>query len=354
MTKKLKLIITYDHELPLGGWTAPFHACLFDQTEEVLSIGDEFNVPVTLFTDILSAVRFKQWDSENFYGPYKKQIVRAITTGHDVQLHLHPHWLTSRYDNSVLFPSNDFGLADFENGKDGYTIESIIKLGVDTLNEICLPEKPDYKCIAYRAGGFNLSPCTQKITEGLSVNGIRFDSSINKGFYYKSSISEVDYRKTPSLMNWFLPLSTSQSKVEGIYEVPIAGIKAGLITNLQHIYRKYAWKDQKPSVRGKTIHSGKTSLIDKLKFVFSTRMLTFDLYTLTIHDLKRIVESELTQLQKSDVDVAYMATIAHPKLMGKYNFQLKRDFLQVMKDKFADSIEFISFQQALDELKHTF
>ena len=63
--------------------------------------------------------------------------------------------------------------------------------GIDYLNEIAKPVNPDYKCTAFRAGGYNLenSPVIFNILE---KNGIQIDSSICHNCYFASDITTID------------------------------------------------------------------------------------------------------------------------------------------------------------------
>ncbi|MDR2917037.1 MAG: hypothetical protein LBV74_19765, partial [Tannerella sp.] len=102
---KIRLFLTFDHELPLGGLNTSYEKALFEPTKKVMEIADRYGIKVTLFSDILCAHRYKEWDFNNFYSPYKNQLQFAVRNRHDVQLHIHPHWLTTEYDKTSFLPS---------------------------------------------------------------------------------------------------------------------------------------------------------------------------------------------------------------------------------------------------------
>ena len=160
--RRLSLLLSFDHELSLGG-TDCYHRNLFEPTEQILELASELNAPVTLFTDILSAVRFEQWDFEGYYRPYTEQLQRALAAGHDVQLHLHPHWLDSEFRDGEFIPAKTFALGDFLHRQSPLDIPGIVQLGVHRLNEICLAVTPEYACVAFRAGGLVMAPATSEI-----------------------------------------------------------------------------------------------------------------------------------------------------------------------------------------------
>ena len=178
--QRIRLILSYDHELSLGG-TESFAYNLFEPTDELLRVAEELDVPVVLFTDVLCADRYRVWDRVGFFDPYCRQLGDALRAGHDVQLHIHPHWVDSVFEAGVYRPSTHFALSDFEHAAPPDDIAGIVARAYDLLTAICRESDPAYRCIAYRAGGHNLSPATDKILSSLFQNGVRIDSSIVKG-----------------------------------------------------------------------------------------------------------------------------------------------------------------------------
>ncbi len=339
---KLKLFLTFDHELPLGKLKTSFDASLFEPTRAVLDLADELGVKVTLFTDILCAERFKNWDYSNFYYPYTQQLQDALKRGHDVQLHIHPHWLTTKYENSTIIPSHKFMLSDFRENPEFNGISGIIKRSIDELNQICMEVNPEYKCVAYRAGGYNIWPSTSEILSALHSLGILFDSSIAPGYYFKSNISEVDFRNLPSKPNWILnPENYHLSSNEaGIMEIPIATIpKTPFVVPTRFKLKKYAYRA--PITHGSMIHSGAINdRIAQLKMLFSWRMLTFDNYTLSLKYLLRIIDYNIKKHKTADT--LMLSIVSHPKSMGDYSFELMKGFINKIQTKYPD-VEFLTF-----------
>ena len=346
---KLKLFLTYDHELPLGKLKTSFSEALFEPTYQVFNVAAQCGVRVNLFTDILCASRYKEWDYNNFYTPYKKQLSGSLNAGHDVQLHIHPHWLTSVYENSEVKPSSDFGLSDFSEKAEFGGISGIVKKSITDLTEICTETKPDYKCIAYRAGGYNIAPNTIEIFDALQAGGIQYDSSIAPGYFFKSGISEVDFRKLPALPNWIIqPENLSKTKSEpGILEIPIATIpKTPFEVPTFLKMKKYAHRA--PASRGEVIHtSGPDKLADKLKMLFSARMLSFDNYTLSLSYLMKIVDYNVRKHKKADS--LMLSVISHHKSMGNYSFELMKRFIDEVHRKYPEA-EFLTFSDLNNQL----
>ncbi|MHC1706026.1 MAG: hypothetical protein AB9842_00755 [Bacteroidales bacterium] len=345
-----RIILSFDHELPLGGVYKDYDHALFEPTRNILRAAEKENVKLCLFTDILSFLFFKKHGVIEFTEPYIRQLQEAVSNGHEVQLHLHPHWIHSKYENGAFYPSPLFSLADFAGEAYPGNIEGIIEQGIQELTAICQQVKPDYRCTAFRAGGFNLFPETSRILNSLYKNGILIDSSIPKGLYYKSAYSLINYRDMPPQCNWFIPLEgpLNRTSNKGMFEIPIATKPAGLLTNLRHLYFKRKHKNH-AYLSGKTIHSGNVGKLDKLRFVFSVRMLGFDTYSMKVDDLMKILRYNLS-LYKDNPDII-LDTVSHPKNIGPYGVALMTGFVQAAR-KEIPGIEFVTHEQVITSMQH--
>jgi hypothetical protein len=346
----ITLLLSFDHELSLGG-TSSYQANLFEPTEKLLDLAKELSVPITLFTDVLCAMRFRDWDQPGFYVPWREQIERTISEGHDVQLHLHPHWLDSKYEAGRFIPANTFALGDFLHREPPHDIPGIVKQSVDFLTEHCRRARSDYRCVAFRAGGYNLAPATAVIISSLLDNGIRIDSSISKGYYFKSGISEVNYRLTPEPPNWFFSPGGGPTveSATGLFEVPIAARPRTPINNIPFLVKRVLLKGRAFST-GRGIHSGHTSRREKLARMFprSTWHLSFDEYTDSPGDLMKILKRHVARHSRYDRIIC--SAIGHPKSMGPYALSLMRRFIEEARHEYGSGIAFCTFRRVFDEL----
>jgi hypothetical protein len=348
---KLNILLTFDHELPLGGVRSDWEEALFEPTQRLFRLSENIEVPVTLFTDVLCAIRFRDWDYEGFYKPNMNQLKEALTLHHDVQLHLHPHWLTSSYKDKRFIPSGDFSLSDFAGTDKTQNIESIVDLGAEFLNTNLKQEFPDYRCNAFRAGGYNLGNRDDRgrIFKALYNNGILYDSSISKGYYFKSGISEVDFRGMPSLPNWYLNFNGNLASTaeQGIIEIPIASIpKSVFEVPTSFKIKKYAFRA--PQNRGYQIHEGKPGGY-RHKFVqlFSSRMLGFDNFTYSHQYLMKILDYNVRKYK--DYKEVFLSVSGHPKSMGDYSFELMKNFVENVRKKYPDA-SFTTFSKLSGQL----
>lgn len=347
---KIRLLLSFDHELPLGSLKTSYKEAIFNPTERLFEIAKKKGVPITLFTDVLCALQYKQWDRNGFYEPYVNQLQRGIELGNDVQLHLHPHWLTSTYNEGLVTPSYDYSLNKFINNSE-HNLPQIVKSGIQLLEDVCRKSNPEYKVLAFRAGGYNIEPGSKEIFETLSENGILFDSSVVLRYYFVSALSLVDFRRIPASPNWFIGSDGDfrKSAKSGIIEIPVAAIpKTPFEIPTRFKLKKY--QHRAPVNHGSMLHEGKPGTrLQQLNMLFSSRMLTFDNHTLSPAYLMRILDYNVRKF--SHFETINLATCSHPKTMGDYSFQLMEKFIDLARQKYPD-IEFNTFEH-LHQLNNT-
>jgi len=340
---KIRLFLSFDHELPLGSLKTTYQKAIFDPTDKLFESAKKNDFPVTLFTDVLCALRYKEWDQKGFYEPYTGQLQKAVTLGHDVQLHLHPHWLTSGFKNGIVTPSHNYSLADFENDET-YPISTIVEKGVRFLEEVCQKADINYKVLAFRAGGYNIEPASKEIFTQLAKYGIKYDSSVVPNYYFVSALSLIDFRDLPSKANWYISSDGDFRKNAGtgILEIPIASIpKTPFEIPTRLKLNRYAHRA--PEQHGTMLHEGNPgNRMQRLRMLFSSRMLTFDNHTLSPEYLIRILNYNVSK--HSGSEVLNLATCSHPKTMGNYSFQLMEKFIEMARKKYPD-IEFTTFDR---------
>jgi hypothetical protein len=348
--KTVRLALSFDHELSLGG-TDDYAKNLFVPTDRLLALARELSVPITLFTDVACAMRFESWDADRFFVPYRDQLTRAIAAGHDVQLHIHPHWFDSYYIDGAFRPSTTFGLGEFATRPWPDNIEGIIKRAATFLAELTSSADRTFRCLAYRAGGFNLAPETARIVQALLDNGIVIDSSIAKGFFFESNISSVDFRSMPSNANWFIapegPLNIAADA--GLFEVPIASRPRTLLNNVPHLFKRVACRRRAPRPTGWSLHEGNTSKAKRLARLVprSAWMLGFDNHTQSTDHQIRTLDYHLTHHREEEM---ICAAISHPKNMGEYAFAMMRNFVLRVRARYGRSVSFCTYREIADAL----
>lgn len=344
---KINLIFTFDYELPMGSCRS-YQKGIFEPSEALLNVARDQNIKIVLFADICSAIVFKEWDYKGYYLPFANQLKEAISGGHEVQLHLHPGWLNSTFKNEKYYPSGSNTLSNFSDVPYPGNIQGIIETGVKELNEIC-SEGDNYKCIAYRGGGYNMSPDTDLILTNLYKNGIIYDSSVIKGYYFKSELQETDYRKMPRKANWIIPLDgpMNSSAEKGIIEIPVASMPATPWLRLNRIMKKVRNKNLYKKLKYDNTGSGnsgkKSNLIGSIKSViYAPLILSFDHLHLDLPTLNQIIQYQL-KIYKEEDEIT-LCVNSHPKTMGKYHLEQMSRFIDVLRTRYKDSVNICGYR----------
>tara|TARA_Y100000766_G_scaffold214564_1_gene186278 strand:+ start:654 stop:1703 length:1050 start_codon:yes stop_codon:yes gene_type:complete len=345
----IKVLITFDYELPLGKADS-YSKAMFEPTEAILDVGREIGIPFVFFSDVCCALQFKKWNKERFYYPFKKQVQKSILEGHDVQLHIHPHWITSKYENNKFIPSMDFSLGDFPNKRSNLTIKEIIQSGKEELELICKEVDPNYQCISYRAGGYSILKKEQEVLEGLELNGIKIDSSVIPNFIKKASIFDINFSQAPKHTDWFADPKQGLLKAasRGIWEIPISSMPIGLFYILKRRLKKQFKKaeivQRKFQNMGKGFPLTKVALSRKemIQDLLNPVRLTFDNDHLELNDLMQIFDYNVSSWRGSG-DI-FITSISHPKIMGSYHIELMKKFILKVKEKYQKEVSFITYQ----------
>ncbi len=349
--QQIKLMLTFDHELSLGGVDS-YETNLFEPTRELLSLSKQLDVPLVLFSDIWSAIRFREWAPDQFYAPYQSQIEQTICEGHDVQLHIHAHWVDSTYDGQSFHPSTRYKLADFRDTPPPNDIPGILARGVDEMSRLCNAADVDYKCIAYRGGGYNLEPETETILTTLLKLGVVLDSTIAKGMQYHSPVNAVDYRRMPAAANWFIdqrgPLSSPAK--QGMFEVPIAAMPRTIANNIPFLLRRILNKKHRYRSTGFTIGSKASTKVNRIARLFpdSAWIVSFDGHARTARNVLATLRHHVRQHQADELIVC--SACSHPKFMGPYQRDVMASFVEMSRKEYGEQLQFVTARQVYDDL----
>ena len=325
------ILLTFDYELFFGK-SGTLKKCILEPTDKLLSVFSDKNIRSTFFIDILYYLRLK--DNKATYNEsllVKEQIIKIVGQGHRVELHLHPHWLDAKYDNGEwLFP-------DYRYYKlSALSEEKILELfvtGTKALEEIAKEALPDYKVLAFRAGGFCIQPF-QKIKNAFVKTGIKVDSSVVVGKKLESELQSFDFMDAPELEYYKFNANPLLQESNGLfYEIPIASYNRTYINRLS---RKIARRFNKDNYRqyGDGVGSGFNEKRDLLKEILPYRA-QFSLE----NESPEILLTKVVQSTKNIITF-----VSHPKLLSNVSFE--------SIDKLADQkISFLNIEDLIKNIE---
>lgn len=232
---RIALLLTNDYEV-FGNGRGEVESLLVKPTQDLAATLGRWGCPQTLFVDVVEYWRFRQAEDGGRFGLgyrsatlIEEQLQHAILEGHDVQLHVHPQWLTAEPITATEWRVNiahwrtsaaPHGLGHWA---DRLSLRGMLSEGKRTLESILRPAKSDYSCIAFRAGGYCIQP-ERKVLQAIRESGLRIESSVCPGRYLARAPAYFDFRQAPvTLPYWMIRDRVDMQDDTGdLLELPVA------------------------------------------------------------------------------------------------------------------------------------
>jgi hypothetical protein len=114
----MKIHLSFDYELFFGANSGTVQKCMLEPTERLLALATKHQVPLIFFVDAgyLHALQKHQHEAScaKDYALVKAQLVKIHQSGHEIGLHIHPHWEDSVFENGKWnISTRRYKLADF-------------------------------------------------------------------------------------------------------------------------------------------------------------------------------------------------------------------------------------------------
>jgi hypothetical protein len=215
------LVLSQDYELFFHK-SGSIENCLLRPTEALATFAREKGFCITFYVDagMLVSMRNHAGQSRQV-SAMRDQICRNIeglvADGHEIGLHVHPHWNSTRWSREGWdFSNTRYSPQQFRTGE---------------FAEICrsyhqeLSEVAGTSIATYRAGGFCVQPFN-KIGDALHPLGILTDSSVVPGMYLNDRDKSFDFRKVPDEPWWLFDSEpTEPSDLGRFLEIPITAMQ---------------------------------------------------------------------------------------------------------------------------------
>jgi hypothetical protein len=193
----LKAIFTLDYEIHGNGEGCP-RLLMVEPTQRLLRLLDQYDAKLTIMADIGEILKFKEYADQKKRDDYHFedivfQLQDAVARGHDVQLHIHSSYFNATHNGSRWI--QDWSEYDFA-GLRLDRMRMMVKTGKEFLESILQPVRSDYRCLAFRAANWSVSP-SKNVAEALLDNDITIDTSIFK-YGRRSGLVTFDYSAAES------------------------------------------------------------------------------------------------------------------------------------------------------------
>lgn len=334
----MQISFTFDYELCLDDIIGSVENCLIVPTKELQKVFDRYNVHVTYFIDaaylfMLYKLKDKHKQLQKDFEDVIDNILWLESCGHDIQLHNHPQWYYSKYDEEKGWSLDwkHYRLADLPEEE----MFRFFKESKDLLDSFL--KKPT--CI-YRAGGY----CLQGIdyVRLFKENGIIADSTVQAGARKKTATHRYDYSNSPEYPYMFSSDVCVENKNGSIYEFPISRYKSLFIMKYKKIKDK--WTARPDHRWGDGGGRPKTKISDKLKYYIEV----FCFFKIPHACMDWLAYFFLDDCLRYNEKYGSMVIIGHPKNQSRNSVDYVNRFIDRCQ---ARGYHFLSLKERIDVCK---
>ncbi|HYC36434.1 MAG TPA: hypothetical protein VEC19_08425 [Usitatibacter sp.] len=252
----MKTLLTLDYEVFFGRESGSVRRSVIEPTEALLRIAGKHGARLVFFVDAGFLLRLRSDMGASARLRYDhadlcRQLEAIARAGHELQLHIHPHWETTRWNEQRGWESDltHFALQSFPASEIG----RIVRTYAAALREIAGPDS----AYAYRAGGWVIQPFAP-IREALLANEVTIDSTVFAGGVRAGSVQPYDFRGAPAKSRWRFDRDPLREVADGPFlEVPISSRRLG-----PHFFWRMALAKKAGGARHRAFGDGRAVAMD--------------------------------------------------------------------------------------------
>ena len=231
-----RIILSFDYELFFGDRSGTVLKTLVEPTNKILDSMEAVGFRGNFFIDWLMLKyisKEKDIQAQNDYNLIVNQIKDIVSRGHRIELHIHSHWVDARYNGDGTWDFSNFAHYSLQS----FTKDEITQMfveGTNMLTSIAREVDPDYKIVAFRAGGWAIQPF-DKLVDGFTAADIKIDSSTMPGVEIVTDYSYCNFLnlKAPDCGAYKYTTSVDTPDEDGRFiEVPISSIKPNIASRI--------------------------------------------------------------------------------------------------------------------------
>ena len=216
----MKTLLTFDYEVFFGRRTGTVAKTVLEPTEAIVAIARRHGARCVFFVDAGFILRLREEMAREprLRGEHDalcRQVEALARDGHEIQLHVHPHWEDCRWDgDGWKMDVSRFALHAFAPRE----AAELVARYATVLRELAGPGA----AFAYRAGGWVIQPF-ERIREALRAAGVTIDSTVFAGGRSEGRVQPYDFRGAPAKSRWRFERDPLVEDPRGAFlEVPIA------------------------------------------------------------------------------------------------------------------------------------
>ncbi|MBF0138076.1 MAG: hypothetical protein H7833_19740 [Magnetococcus sp. DMHC-1] len=335
----MNILVTFDFELFMGRRQGTVERCLATPVRELLRIGQRFGVRFTFFVDTCFLLRLAELSPQHRALASMRDetlhiLGQLLAAGHELQLHLHPHW-----------HSATFAAAGWHFDMDTFALP---RLADDTLAHIVADNSHFLRTLAgkeavfvHRGGGWSIQPFA-KVAPALARAGLWMDSSVIPGAVRHHPWQPYDFRMAPTGSRWRFENDPAQADPQGRFiQIPITPMT---LTPLFHwrlaFSRHLGGKNQHMYGDGHAIQmeGGETM----------TKLTRTTLSPVSLDGFKAgYLQTALALHQKKSTPGDDFVIIGHPKAMSPFSMACLETFVAAQVERHR----FVTYRDLADEIQ---
>lgn len=317
-----KAYLTYDYEVFFGQAEKNQIDSLIVPADILLEHLKRLGVNATFFVDIGYLIRLRALTPKHprlgaDLARMEDQLQRMQGLGHDLQLHIHPHWEDASFDGEKwVFDMSRYRIHTFSDDD----IRRIVDSYTSALNEY----RAGQPASIFRAGGWCIQPF-ERLKEHLLRNGIHIDSTVYRGGRVRALVQQFDFRKAPKKNSWRFEDDPCVEAPGGSFtELPIASHRFWPLAYWRVAVGKVGDQRQhRPFVAGRPTPSGPMTLL-KLLLVPSTGVVSLDGYR------SRYL---IPAWKRRPRNTRHFIALGHPKAMTPYSLDRLSEFVNYVSPR---------------------
>ena len=318
----MNIVVTLDYEIYFGKRSGSVERTLIEPTNALCDIAQRNGIVLVFFVDIGYLLRLKQQARQHpaleaAHDSVMRQLDTLVSAGHELQLHIHPHWEDSVWtDDGWRLDMRRYRLHDFSDPE----IAEIISRYTQALRTIA----GDRSAFAFRAGGWCIQPF-DRLREPLRQAGIQIDSTVYAKGRQDGDGQRYDFTQAPRVSHWRFEHDPLRIDPNGSFlEVPIASHPV-----TPNFYWKFAITKilnkgkHRPMADGSPLQLSRADFLRKL-FLPTASVVSIDGFKAS---LLAAAFQAYQRRQMSDFVI-----IGHPKAFTRFSLQTFEDFVSLRRN----------------------
>ncbi len=316
----MQIHLTFDYELFFGSSSGTLDNCIIKPTQRLIDIAKTHDIPLVFYVDAGYLYQLKKHnhitDCKNDYDKVSKQLIELQSLGHEIGLHIHPHWEDCFFENNKWhINTSRYKLFNFSEVE----VDDIITKYHQSIIDVT-----GNPCKSYRAGGWCVQPF-DAIKKALLKNNILVDSSVYYNGLHLSPAHSYDFTSAKNSDIWKFDNDPCKECVSGQFtEVPTT---PDVVSPLFY-WNLYFKMKTNPEIY-KPVGDGNW-LVDK-KRIYKHFYSSTNHFACADGFFASRLKSILFNSEKENRK--HLSVLSHPKSLAPYSFDALDEFIKLAKSK---------------------